>query len=366
MQLDFFPSRTLAFYLARQFVTRIFGVLVMLVLVLQMLDLLSESGDILAYPGNGEPELWTYVSLRIPQLIARFLPYSVLLATILTLATLNQNSEVIAMKAAGLSAHQVLAPLLISAVFVAGISFAFNERFVTRATGTLKAWQANGWGPIPKDAGTRSNVYVADGINILMARTVSGTGNAIQLEGVTWYRRDANMMVAETITAPRATYAGRGWELDNPVRFDAQTTTMAPLANGTVIAQAVTPRQLELTNIDADAQDVFTLTRTINSLKDAGRQTSELEGNWWHRFSGPLAAILMPLLGAIAAFGLARSGQLLIRSVIGMALGFAYFVIDNAALAIGNFGGYPPLVAGWAPFLLFLLIGEAVLVRTEE
>jgi lipopolysaccharide export system permease protein len=67
----------------------------MLVLVLMMLDLLSRSGDILAYPGNGEAELLRYVSLRVPQLIARFLPYSVLLATIITLATFNQNSEVV-------------------------------------------------------------------------------------------------------------------------------------------------------------------------------------------------------------------------------------------------------------------------------
>ena len=51
---------------------------------------------------------------------------------------------------------------------------------------------------------------------------------------------------------------------------------------------------------------------------------------------------------------------------IGMALGFAYFVIDNAALAMGDFGGYPPFLAAWAPFLLFLMIGETVLVRTEE
>jgi len=365
MQLDFFPSRTLSFYLARQFVTRIVGVLVMLVLVLQMLDLLSESGDILAYPGNGEAQLWTYVSLRTPQLIARFLPYSVLLATILTLATLNQNSEVIAMKAAGLSAHQVLAPLLISACFVSAISFAFNERVVTRATGTLKAWEANQWGPIPREAAVRNNVYLADGNNILMARTVIGTGEAVRMEGVTWYRRDANMMIAETVSAPRATFANPGWKLDRPVRFDAQSTMQTPLAS-MVVGRDVTLRQVELTNINPDGQDVFALTRTIAALRDSGRQTSELEGNWWHRFSGPLAAILMPLLGAIAAFGLARSGQLLIRSVIGMALGFAYFVIDNAALAIGNFGGYPPLVAGWAPFVLFLLIGETVLIRTEE
>ena len=49
-----------------------------------------------------------------------------------------------------------------------------------------------------------------------------------------------------------------------------------------------------------------------------------------------------------------------------MALGFAYFVADNFTLAMGNAGVYPAAVAAWAPFVLFLLIGEAVLVRTEE
>ena len=57
---------------------------------------------------------------------------------------------------------------------------------------------------------------------------------------------------------------------------------------------------------------------------------------------------------------------LFVRVVVGMALGFTYFVADNFALAMGNIGAYPPLLAAWAPFLLFLLIGEAVLIRTEE
>ncbi|MBC2669970.1 LPS export ABC transporter permease LptG [Novosphingobium piscinae] len=365
MQLEFFPSRTLSLYLARQFATRIVGVLLMLVMVLQMLDLLSESGDILAYPGNGEAQLWTYVSLRTPQLIARFLPYSVLLATILTLATLNQNSEVIAMKAAGLSAHQVLAPLLLTATVIAGISFAFNERVVTRASSTLKAWQAVDFGPIPQSASVRSNVYLRDGNNILLARTVSGSGAGTVLDDVTWYRRDDRMMVTEQVRARRGRWTAAGWALEQPVRFEVHTTTQTPLAALTV-ARDVPPSAVALTNLDPDGQDIFALGRTITALKAAGRHTDELEGKWWHRLSGPLAAVLMPLLGAIAAFGLARSGQLLVRAVIGMALGFAYFVIDNAALAIGNFGGYPPLVAAWAPFLLFALIGETVLIRTEE
>src|SRR5665647_3745101 len=134
MLFDFFPSRTLTWYLAKTFITRILAVLVMLVLVLMMLDRLSESADILAYPGNGQGELLHYAGLRVPQLIARFLPYSVLLATIITLATFNQNSEVVAMKAAGLSAHQILAPLLLAATLVSLASFTFNERVLTRAT----------------------------------------------------------------------------------------------------------------------------------------------------------------------------------------------------------------------------------------
>ncbi|MFC3173003.1 LPS export ABC transporter permease LptG [Novosphingobium bradum] len=365
MQLEFFPSRTLTLYLIRQFATRIVGILFMLVLVLQMLDLLSESGDILAYPGNGEAQLWTYVSLRTPQLIARFLPYSVLLATILTLATLNQNSEVIAMKASGLSAHQVLAPLLVTAMGISAVSFVFNEAFVTRANATLKAWQANQWGPIPRDTGVALNVYLKDGRDILLARKIAGTGAAMRMTGITWYERDPRMTITAVIHSPGASHVGNGWKLEQPTRFDVASTTSRPIPALTV-APTITPREVELSRIDPEGQDFRQLAKTIASLKASGRNTDELDGKWWHRFSGPLAAILMPLLGAIAAFGLARSGQLLIRSVIGMALGFAYFVIDNAALAIGNFGGYPPLVAAWAPFLLFACIGEAVLIRTEE
>jgi len=55
-----------------------------------------------------------------------------------------------------------------------------------------------------------------------------------------------------------------------------------------------------------------------------------------------------------------------VRAVIGMALGFAFFVADNFALSMGNLGVYPPILAAWAPFLLFFVVGEAVLITTEE
>jgi lipopolysaccharide export system permease protein len=108
------------------------------------------------------------------------------------------------------------------------------------------------------------------------------------------------------------------------------------------------------------------LQERIDQLERAGRPTDEAKAGLWHKISGPLSTLLMPLLAATAAFGLARSGQVLVRACVGMALGFAYFVADNFSLAMGNVGSYPPFLAAWAPFLLFLLVGEAVLIRSEE
>ena len=365
MQFDFFPSKTLTIYLAKMFVVRILAVLIMLVLVLMALDLLGSTGDILAPEGNGQAEIIKYASLRISQLIARFLPYSVLLATLITLVTLNQNSEVVAMKAAGLSAHQVLAPLILTAAVISVVSFGFNERVVTRANATLKAWEAVEYGPIPEDSGVRSNVYLTDGENILSARALTGSGDTIRLTDVTWDERAQGVIVTEQIRADSATYAAPGWRLENPRRFNVGRTDVE-MPGEIVVGANLTPEQIDLESVDPDGQGFWELKQTIDAYEAIGKRTSEMRANWWHRLSGPLSALLMPLLGSIAAFGLARSGALFVRAIIGMALGFAYFVVDNAALAMGSFGGYPPFLAAWAPFFLFLLLGETVLVRTEE
>ena len=149
INLDFMPSRQLALYAARLFLTRSLAVMVMLVLVLMTLDLLGESGKILKVPGNGEAELWRYVSLRVPMLISRFLPFSVLLGALIAFVGLNQHSEVVSMKAAGLSAHQILAPMVVASLGVAIALFAFNELVVVKAARTVNAWTDADYKPIP-------------------------------------------------------------------------------------------------------------------------------------------------------------------------------------------------------------------------
>ncbi len=362
--INFFPSRTMSLYMGKMFLVRTFAILAGLVLVLQTLDLLSESGRILAAPGNTEAEIWRYVSLRTPEIISRFLPFSVLLGTILTLSQLNQNSEVISMKASGLSAHQVLAPLILAAIGIAALSFGFNERVVTRATATLEQWKKVDYGPLPVDRGDRSNVWVKDGDDLIVVDQIRGLGNAAQLYGITVYERTGQSL-RSILTAKHGVRDGTGWKVDGAQRFDIRAGALTPLAP-LRIADGVRPDQFTLSYINADGLSFTALSEVIHDLELAGRPTKALEGSLWHKLSGPLSSVLMPLLGAVAAFGLARSGKLFVRAVIGMALGFLYFVADNFALAMGNLGAYPPFLAAWSPLLLLLMIGEAVLLRTEE
>jgi len=359
-----FPSRQLTIYMAKAFFVRTLAFLFILTLVLQVLDLLGETGHVLAYPGNGGAEIWKYIFLRFPQLVARFLPFSVLLGTLATFFTLNQNSEVISMKAAGLSAHQILAPTVLASLLIAIVSFGFNERVVTRATAEMARWEAAGFGPIPAQHAGQDDVWVKDGDNIIHVDSAAGRGSATVLTGITVNLRERGVLKG-ILHATRANPVGNGWQLSDARRFDVATGTQSML--GTITAAAgVPPDQFTLANANAERMPIDVLGRAIVDLRAAGRPTDALEAGWWHKISGPLSALLMPLLGSVAAFGLARSGKLFIRAVIGMALGFAYFVADNAALAMGGIGVYPPLLAAWGPFLLFLMIGEAVLVRTEE
>lgn len=364
INLSFFPSRRLAWYMVRLFLTRSLAVLIALVLILMTLDLLGESGKILAVPGNTDADLWRYVSYRVPMLISRFLPFSVLLGTLIAFVGLNQNSEVVAMKAAGLSAHQILAPLVLASIGLSATLFAFNEGVVVNSTRVVTNWSDNDYKPVPRVSGTLSNVWVLSADDLIHAQIVSSNPSSAQ--NVTIYDRTGGIL-QRVITASRATPrpANGDWILEKVKVYSASQNVVRNFATAAGM-QGVTANQLTLARVEPTELDYWTLKNRIAELEAAGRPVEDARTGLAHKISQPLSILLMPLLAAIAAFGLARSGQVMVRAAIGMALGFTYFVVDNFSLAMGNAGTYPPLVAAWAPFFLFLLIGETVLIRTEE
>jgi lipopolysaccharide export system permease protein len=362
--MTLFPSRTIALYTARLLLTRSFAFLGGLVVILMTLDLLGESSKILIVPGNTDADLWHYVALRVPQIIALFLPFAVLLGTLVTLATLNANSEVVIFKSAGISAHQILAPLVVAAMGIAVVNFAFNERVVVKANKSLAAWQALEYGKLAATATAATDAWVKGGDDLFHAGAVTGEGDATVLHDVTIYDR-TNDRLFSVIRAATAHPMAGGWHLHDVAAFDVAKGTETKFARRD-FPSPVIPAQFTTTKVTAAFVPFWDLVRDIGVQRAAGKRVTSLIAAANHKISGPLSTVLMPLLGAVAGFGLARSGRLFVRAVIGMFLGFAFFVADNFMVAMGNFGTVPPLLAAWSAFLLFFLIGEAVLFRSEE
>src|SRR5205085_716780 len=230
INLHFFPSKRIAFYMARLFITRSGAVLVALVAILMMLDLLGNSGKILAHPGNGDAELWRYVGLRIPLLIQRFLPFSALLGALITLAGLNQNSEIISMKAAGISAHQIIAPLILAGTLIAAAHFVFQERVVTRATAALNAWDAVDYGAVPPDSNVLANIRLTHGDDLILVDRVMGRGESTRLSGLRVVNRTGGIMHT-ILRAESGRYVrGQGWQLTNAIRFNIDSNQQQQVA----------------------------------------------------------------------------------------------------------------------------------------
>ena len=193
---------------------------------------------------------------------------------------------------------------------------------------------------------------------------MSGRGSGLTLGNVRLFERNGPTL-ERVVDIDRAVQDGRRWRLENVRTYDAAMNVVRrqPVAYG---LDGVTPDRFTLAKVEPDEHSFTDLRQSIAELEAFGRATDEARSGLWHKISGPLSVVLMPLLAALAAFGLARSGQVLLRAAAGMALGFAYFVVDNLSLALGNVGAYPAFLAAFAPFFLFLLIGESLLIRSEE
>lgn len=360
------PSRTLARYMARLFTIRFFMFLLGLTAVLQVLDLMGKSSDILAGAGADYGSLLEYLRLRTPQLLSQFAPFAALLGAVATLVTLNQSSEITVMKSVGLSAYHILAPALGIGLVIALVHFVFHEAVVVKTYGRLDYWEKNDFAAnLPPPPTTASQAWMVDGGTIIEVDSITQSGRVLLLDNVSLYHRDANAVLTSFTRARFATYTNGDWTLYDVNRYGLPAMSKSHVESEPWPISIPADRFVALA-VKPQEANFLKLWRSVRDLAREGYPTQELRAALYHKLAGPLSNLLMPLLAAVAAFGLARGGHLFIRVVVAMALGFSFFVVDNFMMALSRFGAAPPVLSSWGPFLLFMMLGLSVLFYTEE
>lgn len=354
------------FYAGRMFLVRFAGLLIFFVIILQMLDLLNKSSDILAAEGAGGAELMRYISLRAPQIASQFTPFAALLSIVLTLAGLSHTSEITVMRAAGMSVNRVLAPFGVMCGFIMVVHFIFHETITVPSFESLEYWEANDFAlDLPEDQEVRTNIRVKFDDEFIKAETATRSGDQVLLRDLTVYEIDEEGLADGGIEASAARYEDGVWRLFDVRSFQSETL-LVTRSDTAVWTNSLDPEYLFALALKPDQTSLGELMRKIQQLRTDRADARDAMTSFLSRFSKPMATLVMPLLGAIAGFGIHRQGVLLLRAITGSAIGFTYFVAENLALAFGKLGILPAIIGAFFPLALFLVVGFAIVLAMEN
>ena len=350
---------TLSAYLLKLMAGRVFMALAVLAGVLQIIDLLEVTTQILDR-NLGPGGVAYYAMLRMPRLIEQAAPLAVLAGSLFAFAKLAGESAVTAMRSTGISAYRITLMAAPTVVALALVQLAIGMVVAPRTDQMLSAWwQASA----PKDpAKVIDPVTFRLGSEVVVATPRDPDGRS--LEKVTLYRRDAAGRLVERTTAKAAVWEAGRWTLIEP-RFE--TLGVASISEGQAKSMDWSP-SLQPADVRAMAAGQTLVTPEEAKRALAGglsvRPRTFYDTQVQRAWAAPFACIVMLLLSAPASMANFRGGgaTLLVQC---LAAGLLFLVFDGAFTALGENGAAPAILAAWAAPAMFAALGVTALIYLE-
>jgi len=367
-----FP-RILDEYILREFVSMFALVLTGFVLLMIVFTFFDLVGDIL----RNHPALSVvgeYLLNLTPSMLYLITPLAVLIAALVTFGVMNRNSEIVAIKATGISLYRLIVPILIMAVVLAVALFLFDQYYLPQANRKQEALRN-------EIKGRPTQTYLHPEQKWIMGpKPLPGEPGRIYY--YEFFDRDrnefANLSVFEfdpaTFQLTRRIFAKRvvwnadagAWDFESGWVRDVQganVTDYRVFLKTAFPELRTTPDYFWKEAVPSDEMNFDQLDHYIRDLRQSGFDTKRLSVALWHKLSYPLIAVVMALLAIPFALSMGRRGSIAgVAVAIGVAL--AYMVIDNLFGALGYANYLPASVAAWSADVLFGLVGGYLLLRT--
>jgi LPS export ABC transporter permease LptG/LPS export ABC transporter permease LptF len=366
-----FP-RILDQYVVLEFLNMFALVLMGFVLLMLVFTVFDRLSDILR---NRVPmtTVGDYLINLTPSMVYQIAPLAVLIAVLVTFGVLNRNSEIIAMKATGISLYRLVVPIVAIAAILAISLFAFDEFYLPQANKRQDAL-------LNLIKGKPAQTVTHPEQNWIFGEPSKGEPGRIF-----YYRffdpdrnEFANISVFEfdpsTFALTRRIFAAKAvwdqptatWRFQNGWENDIQgdhTTNFRQYLSTSFSELHEDPGYFNKETLQAQEMNFDQLDRYIGDLRQSGFDTMKLRVALWHKLAYPVVAIVMAVLAIPFALSMGRRGSLTgIAVAIGVAL--AYFIVESLFGALGNVNYLPAPLAAWASDLLFGLVGGYLLLRT--
>jgi LPS export ABC transporter permease LptG/LPS export ABC transporter permease LptF len=366
-----FP-RILDGYVVREFLNTFFLVLAGFVLLMLVFTFFELIGDILR---NHIPLLTVgdYLVNLTPSMLYQIAPLAVLIAVLVTFGVLNRNSEIVAMKATGISLYRLVIPVVSISAVLAVCLFLFDQYYLPQANRRQEALRSTIKGRPPQTflqperkwmvgeprPGEASRVFYYQ----FFDPNTDGFANLSVFE----FDR-SSFAITRRIFASRVFWndATRSWTFENGWERDfdgANQTLFKDFKFASFPEVHEDPSYFTKERLQSQEMNFGQLDRYIRDLRQSGFDTMPLRVALWHKLAYPLISIVMAVLAVPFALSMGRRGSLS-GIAVAIAVALTYWVVDSLFGAMGNVNYLPAALAAWSPDVLFGLTGGYFLLRT--
>lgn len=289
-----------------------------------------------------------------PQFIYYVIPLATLLGALITVGLLTRTSELTVMKACGISLYRVAAPLLLVALIGSFLLFSLEERLLARANRRAESLNAQIRGRTPRTFNALNRQWVAGrGARVYHYALFDTSRN--EFAGLSLYTLDEpRWRLARHTFVERARFSsGSGWAGAQGWRVSFGPRGVPDWQPSSRQALNMEPPEyFETAPPDAELMTYSELQRHVRDLRSSGFNVVPLVVALQRKLAFPLVTIVMTLIAVPFGVTTGRRGAMY---GVGLAIGLAiaYWVLMSAFAAMGAGGLLPPLLAAWAPNLLF-------------
>lgn len=310
----------------------------------------------------------SYYGYLLPYITYLVLPLSVLVATLVSFSLLTKTSQVTAIKAAGVSLYRIAVPVIAAAVLVSGGMFLMGDQYLPAANQRQDALRNEIQGRPAQTFFRAGWQWIYGGSNrIFNYRFFDPDHNVFADLSV--FDFDSSFNMTRRVYAKRAFWEPHvnQWILEDGWmrQFgEDKVTKYMPFSVAAFKNIGEPPAYFKREVRTSEQMSVVELGRYIRELSRSGFDVVRLSVQFWTKFSYPLVALVVALIGIPFSFTVGRKGALT-GIALSLGIAIAFWSVSSLFQAMGNLNQLPAPIAAWCPDILFGIGGAYLLLRVR-
>ncbi len=327
----------------------VFAVLTLVILLFGSVENLRRFGGTDASGGD----VLRITLLQAPETLYQIFPLVLMLASLVTFLRFARTSELVVMRASGISALRLIrvpvgAALVLGAIFVAVVN-PFVAATIKRGLALEDKFNGSGASQLSFSAdGVWLRQADPDGQSVIQAARTNVDGTV--LSRVRVYRFDRGGTIYTRIDAPAARLTPGFWLLEQASQWDLDTDgrfERVAQAKRIALPTALTSDQILDSFAPPEVVGFWHLGAFISQMEESGFSGQRHRLFLQSELAKPALFAAMVLIGAAFALRPARFGQTGVMILFTVMAGFALHFLKDFSETLGARGQIPLLVAAW-------------------